>query len=241
MSSPPFRGGSVSIDGIEYTNNGTVMELIHTEEGRITRSGTAYTYHYFLKDHLGNNRVGFQQGTNVTTPNFTADFYPFGLQYLDVMRAGSPKINYLYNGKELQDGLKQYDYGARFYDPVIGSWGAVDPMAESMRRYSPYAYAFDNPIRFVDPDGMSPWDWVFKDNMFLWDDRVEDQQSAEEFHGKEAAYAGKSSTVKTRAGDKVLDEVSLNEDGTVTKNGRTLGQDSKSVFTNRAGSTFQPR
>ncbi|SEN52657.1 YD repeat-containing protein [bacterium A37T11] len=81
------------IDGIEYT--GGTMELIQTEEGRITRSGTIYTYHYFLRDHLGNNRVGFAQGTNVTTPNFTADYYPFGLQYQSDIRAGSPINNYL--------------------------------------------------------------------------------------------------------------------------------------------------
>ena len=82
------------IDGIEYTANGATLEFIHTEEGRIVK-GSTYTYHYFLKDHLGNNRVGFAEGTNVTSPNFTADYYAFGLQYRNVVRAGSPKNNYL--------------------------------------------------------------------------------------------------------------------------------------------------
>lgn len=69
---------------------------------------------------------------------------------------GAGDNQYRYNGKELVDDIGLYDYGARWYDPAVARWNAVDPLAETMSSWSPYNYTFSNPIRFTDPTGMSP-------------------------------------------------------------------------------------
>ena len=151
------------IDGIQYKPNGTI-DFIQTGEG-VARSnaGGAYSYEYNLADHLGNNRVTYYRNpsSNQVEVLQRDNYYAFGLR--KVALAGNNK--YLYNGKELQSELEEYDYGARFYDPVIGRFNTIDPLSEISRRHSPYGYALNNPIRFVDVDGMYPDDppsWLQK-------------------------------------------------------------------------------
>ena len=94
------------------------------------------------------------------------NYYPFGLKHKGYNNVVSSDGNSTaqkmgFGGKELQDelGLEWYDVSARNYDPALGRWMNLDPLAEKMRRHSPYNFAFNNPIYFIDPDGMAPQDW----------------------------------------------------------------------------------
>ena len=152
------------VSGIQYTNN--VIDFIQTEEGIARNSNETYTYEYNLNDHLGNVRATFKVNGSTVEVLQRDNYYAFGMRKsaLNDIGAVSLQNKYLYNGKELQEELEQYDYGARFYDPVIGRWNVVDPLAEKMRRHSPYNYVFNNPLRFIDPDGMEATDIRFKDS-----------------------------------------------------------------------------
>lgn len=146
------------VGGIQYdnTSGSTAIAFIQTEEGKAVPNGTtAYNYVYYLGDNLGNTRITFDSANGSARTIQQDDYYPFGMEII-----GSPvpsvKNEYLYNKKELQEELAEYDYGSRMYDPVIGRWKVIDPKADSSRRWSPYNYVMNNPIRYVDPDGM----WV---------------------------------------------------------------------------------
>jgi RHS repeat-associated protein len=86
---------------------------------------------------------------------------------------------YQYNSMELQDelNLNWLDYGARMYDPAIARWMAIDPLSDVARRWSPYVYCYDNPMRFIDPDGMKAEGWIEDDKgNVTWDPNTNSQE-----------------------------------------------------------------
>ncbi|WP_369014660.1 DUF6443 domain-containing protein [Flavobacterium anhuiense] len=152
-----------------YENN--TLKQFAQPEGYINYNAGIYSYIYQYKDHLGNIRLSYQDKDNNGVVNSTEiiqenNYYAFGLTQKGYNNGINGLDNkYKYNGKELQDNningkqLNFYDYGARNYDPALGRWMNIDPLAEISRRFSPYNYALNNPIFFIDPDGMAVKDY----------------------------------------------------------------------------------
>ncbi len=152
-----------------YDGNDDELEFFSHPEGYIQRDGDEFSYVYQYKDHLGNVRLSYTDHDNNGSIDASTEiieesnYYPFGVKHkgynnVTTSLGNSTAQKFGFGGKELQDelGLDWYDVTARNYDAALGRWMNIDPLAEEMRRHSPYNYAFNNPIFFIDPDGLSP-------------------------------------------------------------------------------------
>ncbi|HBL77418.1 MAG: hypothetical protein A2W90_21385 [Bacteroidetes bacterium GWF2_42_66] len=133
-----------------YQDN--TLDKVLTSEGYVdVQSGGIY--HYYLKDHLGNTRMTISYDNAVVDVVQEAEYYPFGSLFAD---NNLDKNTYLYNGKELNNEFfENYDYGARMYDPQLGRFHTQDRFAEKYWDLTPYQYAANNPILYIDVNGDS--------------------------------------------------------------------------------------
>ena len=192
------------LGGFQYEDG--ELKFFQHEEGYVavtnSDSGMDFTYVYNYTDHLGNVRLSWAKDNTTDALKIIREshYYPYGLEHKGyntqkyafiVPENGTSGIwteqkkaivnpyRYSYNGKEFQHELRLnlYDYGARNYDPAIGRWMNIDPLAEKSRRFSPYVYALDNPVYFIDPDGMlatPPGDFYDRKGNYLGNDGNKD-------------------------------------------------------------------
>ncbi len=169
------------LGSFQYFNNN--LKHIPHAEGYVNVVNGKFKHVFNFTDHLGNIRLSYSDANrdNLITHDEILEennFYPFGLkhtvyntnerQYINNDQinelililfprfTGDGRYNYKYNGKEYQDelGLNMYDYGARNYDPSIGRWMNIDPLTDVLSNLSPYNYVKNNPVKFIDPNGM---------------------------------------------------------------------------------------
>jgi len=127
--------------------------------GLITTTGKIATpvQYFYHSDHLGSSSLITDAKGSVTQH---VEYVPYGEVLLEEC-ISNWKVPYKFNAKELDEETGLYYYGARYYDPRTGIWISVDPLAEKFAGVGSYVYCYDNPIKYVDPDGKNPADHYF--------------------------------------------------------------------------------
>ena len=135
--------GNIIYDGDETMILNDVGYALYNKDSNLS-------FHYYLKDHLGNNRVVVSEDGEIEQVN---DYYPTGA--LMASSKGGDTQCFKFNGKELDrtNGLNWYDYGARNYDAAIVRWDGMDKLCEKYYPFTPYGYCKNNFVNAIDLDG----------------------------------------------------------------------------------------
>jgi RHS repeat-associated protein len=164
-------------DGAKMVDNNSGVKRLREEPDQVQQLGTdkivmeTSGFLYVFESNEGANDVYFDNLSIVLGPGPLVEeyhYYPFGLRIDAISSAAYPSSAYYqnmarFNGKalntkELKDGrgLEFHDFGARLYDAQIGRWQSMDPLAGKFAGNTPYSFAVNNPVKFIDPNGKAP-------------------------------------------------------------------------------------
>ena len=144
-----------------YKNSGIYQ--IASPEGRMTPKTGGYAYEFDYRDHQGNLRLSFRD--SLATPVNGVYFPPvitqiteqdpWGLEIKPLSYVNSVNSNNFkfLNRLDIVELNGVSDLVNRFYDRQNGRFWSLDPLAEKFTSWSPYNYALNNPIKFIDPSG----------------------------------------------------------------------------------------
>ncbi|MFZ1288492.1 MAG: RHS repeat-associated core domain-containing protein [Melioribacteraceae bacterium] len=124
---------------------------------KATWSGSTRTdeRYYYVNDHLGTVRLVIDENSEVSSAK---DYYAYGGVAREINYGTEEKYDYTGKERDTESGLNYF--GARYYGSDEGRWLSVDPLADLFPEHSPYSYAFNNPLRYVDILGLAPTDSV---------------------------------------------------------------------------------
>ena len=151
--------GNIICDGDETMILNNVGYALYNKDNNLS-------FHYYLKDHLGNNRVVVREYGEIEQVN---DYYPTGA--LMTSSKGGDTQRFKYNGKELDrtNGLNWYGYGARNYDAAIVRWDGMDKLCEKYSPFTPYGYCLNRFLNYYDKIGNEPGDFFLSKNAAAMD------------------------------------------------------------------------
>ena len=151
--------GNIICDGDETMILNNVGYALYNKDNNLS-------FYYYLKDHLGNNRVVVREYGEIEQVN---DYYPTGA--LMTSSKGGDTQRFKYNGKELDrtNGLNWYGYGARNYDAAIVRWDGMDKLCEKYSPFTPYGYCLNRFLNYYDKIGNEPGDFFLSKNAAAMD------------------------------------------------------------------------
>ena len=127
--------------------------------GYIPNDTTKEETFFYHSDHLGSTSYITDDHANIT--QYDA-YLPYGELLVDE-HSSSEDLPYKFNGKQFDEETGLYYYGARYMNPVASIWYGVDPLANGKPRVSGYVMCLDNPLKYIDPNGL--WEWNAKGNL----------------------------------------------------------------------------